>query len=300
MASVGISASNAEVATALSANFSIVQLLTLVFWVLLGLSVIDLGITIGRGFTRLVRKRFPFSAMTALVVFILLIHPSIIALIFWLTKDGFWLLDVLFSVMLLLSALVVGIARRWSAPTAAVFLTLSLATPVVVLGISMAFAEKDFTELLLKMTGIFPPTLLFVGLTTYNLFGMGVAFTGVDGRIIPKNARVLLYFGSLLLVVACMLFISNDLIAETNQLSLDFQKLINNLFALSALFLGIPYVVWMVWKRREMLVGSENDYTSPPRWEGLGRVSGRVWIALSLVLACACSCLLVVILYSLI
>jgi hypothetical protein len=300
MASVGISASNAEVATALSANFSIVQLLTLVFWVLLGLSVIDLGITIGRGFTRFVRKRFPFSAMTALVVFILLIHPSIIALIFWLTKDGFWLLDVLFSVMLLLGALVVGIARRWSAPTAAVFLTLSLATPVVVLGISMAFAEKDFTELLLKMTGIFPPTLLFVGLTTYNLFGMGVAFTGVDGRIIPKNARVLLYFGSLLLVVACMLFISNDLIAETNQLSLDFQKLINNLFALSALFLGIPYVVWMVWKRREMLVGSENDYTSPPRWEGLGRVSGRVWIALSLVLACACSCLLVVILYSLI
>lgn len=170
---------------------------------------------------------------------------------------------------------------------------------MVTLGLSMAFSGKDFTELLLKMTGFFPPTLLFVGLTTYNLFGMGVAFTGVDGRILPKRARLLLYFGTLFLVVACMLFLSNQRIAETNQLSLDFQNLINNLFALSALFLGIPYVVWMVWKRREMLIGLENDFSGPPRWPWLGRVPGPAWIALSLVLVCACSCLLVVILLGL-
>ena len=82
----------------------------------------------------------------------------------------------------------------------------------------MAFAGQDFAELLLKMTGIFPPLLLFVGLTTYNLFGMGVAFTGVDGRILPRRARVLLYFGTLILVVATMLFLSNERNAETNQL----------------------------------------------------------------------------------
>jgi len=297
--SVGTSATNAQVASSLSANFAIVMLLTLVFWVLLGLSVIDLGITIGRGFTRIARKILPFSALSALVVFVLLIHPAVVMLVFWLTRDGFLLLDVLFSTLLILGALVVWIARRWSGSTCAVFLILSLATPVLTLGISMAFVGQDFTQLLLEMTGIFPPTLLFVGLTTYNLFGMGVAFTGVDGRILPKRARVLLYFGTLLLVVACMLFLSNQRIAETNQLSLDFQNLINNLFALSALFLGIPYVVWMVWKRREMLIGLENDFSGPPRWVWLGRVPGPAWIALSLVLACACSCLLVVILLGL-
>lgn len=295
--SVGISATNSGVAIALSANFSILALLTFVFWGLLGLSVIDLGITIGRGFTRFVRKLLPFSAFSALIVFVLLVHPAVIALIFWLTQDGFWLLDVLFSILLILGALVLWVTRRWSASIGAVFLTLSLATPVVVLGLSMAFAGKDFTGLLLKMTGFFPPTLLFVGLTTYNLFGMGVAFTRVDGYTLPKRARVLLYFGTLLLVVACMLFMSNDRIAGTNQLSLDIQAWINNLFALSALFLGIPYVIWMIWKRREMLVGLDNEFSNPPRWVWLARVPGQALIAVSVVLACACSCLLVVILY---
>jgi len=296
--SVGISSANAQVAIALSANFSILMLLTLVFWALLGLSIIDLGMNIGRAFTRIFRKLLPFSTFSALVVFALLIHPAAVGLIFWLTRDGFWLLDVAFSVLLIPAALVFWIARRWSISTRAIFLTLSLAAPVVNLGLTLAFAGKDFTELLLKMTGLFPPTLLFVGLTTYNLFGLGVAFTGVDGRILPKRARVLLYFGTLILVVACMLFMSNQRIVETNQLSLDFQSLVNNLFAISALFLGVPYAVWMVWKRRDFLIGAEQDFLRPPLLPWLERVPRHVWIGLSLLMACACSSLLLVILYS--
>jgi hypothetical protein len=170
-------------------------------------------------------------------------------------------------------------------------LTLSLASPVVVLGLSMAFSGQDFAGLLLNMTGIFPPTLLFVGLTTYNLFGMGVTFTRMDGRILPRKARILLYFGTLLLVVACMLFTSNERVSATNELSL---------FALSALILGLPYLVWMVWKRREMLVGPGVEIDLPPRWTGLERIPRLAWMALALVLSCACSCLLVGILYALI
>jgi hypothetical protein len=299
--SFGTTPTNAKVAVALSANFSIVLLLAIVFWVLLGFTIIDLGIQIGRGFTRIARKCLPFSAFSALVVFVLLIHPAVAALVFWLTKDGFLLLDVLFSIVFIPGALILWITRHWSGSTGAVFLTLSLATPVVVLGISLAFSGHDFTELVLQMTGLFPPMLLFVGLTTYNLLGMGVAFTGVDGRILPKRARVLLYFGTLLLVVACMLFQSNERIAETNQLSLDVQNMINNLFALSALVLGIPYVVWMVWKRRELLIGPEKEFSGEEsRWLWLERVPGPAWLALSLVMACACACLLVGILYWLI
>jgi len=161
----------------------------------------------------------------------------------------------------------------------------------------MAFAGKDFTELLLKLTGLFPPMLLYIGLTTYNLFGMGLDFTGVDGRILPKRARVLLYFGTLLLVVACMLFLTNERFADTNLVSKDFQELTNSLFASSAFFLGIPYVIWVLWKRRELLIGLEKDYLSPPRWPWLGRVPRPAWIALSLVMACACTCLLMGILF---
>jgi hypothetical protein len=297
---IGMSANNAEVAISLSANFSIVLLLTLVFWVLLGLSIIDLGITIGRMFTRLFRKYLPFSTFSALVVFVLLVLPAATLLIFWLTDDGFWLLAVLISFLLILSAIILGIARRWSATSASVLLTLSLASPVLVLGLSMAFSGQDFTGLLLNMTGIFPPTLLFVGLTTYNLFGMGVAFTRVDGRILPRKARILLYFGTLLLVVACMLFTSNRRVSATNELVLDFQTMINNMFALSALVLGLPYLVWMVWKRRDMLVGPGAKMDLPPRWVALERIPRLAWMVLALVFSCACSVLLVVIIFALI
>ena len=288
--SVGTSATNAELASALSTNFGMVTLLTLMFWVLLSFSIIDLGIKIGRAFTRIARKTLPFPSFTGLIVFVLLIHPVVAMLVVWLTRDPLWSFDLPVSFVLLLGALVVWISRRWSASAAAVLLVLSVATPVVMLGLSMAFAGKDFTELLLKMTGLFPPTLLFVGLTTYNLLGMGVEFTGVDGRILPKRARVLLYFGTLLLVVACMLFVSNERIVETNQLPLDLQSFINTVIASSAFLLVIPYVVWMIWKRRELLTGPEKDFSSPPRWTWLERVPGPAWIVLSLVLACVCAC----------
>ena len=298
--SVGMAETNSDIAFALSGNFSIVLILTLVFWIVLGFSVIDLGIQIGRAMTRIGLRYLPSSVFSALIMFVLIIHPGVIALIFWLVRDGFLLLDFLFSILFIVGALVLWFARRWSRATSAVLLTLSLASPVVVLGLSMAFAGQDFTELLLKMTGIFPPVLLFVGLTTYNLFGMGVAFTGVDGRILPRRARVLLYFGTLILVVATMLFLSNERIVETNQLFVEVQPLINGLLALSALAFGIPYVIWMVRKRREAMIGPENDFSGSPRWVGLERISRQGWFALSLILACSCSCLLAGILFWLI
>jgi hypothetical protein len=80
--SVGTSATNAEVATGLSANSSGLLLLTAVFWALLGLSIIDLGIKTGRVFTRSARKILPFSTFSALIVFVLVIHPAVATLFF--------------------------------------------------------------------------------------------------------------------------------------------------------------------------------------------------------------------------
>jgi hypothetical protein len=298
--SFGASPTNASVAIALSANFGILMLLTIIFWVVLGLSIIDLGIKIGLVFTRIARKYLPVSVLNALVVFVLVIHPAVAFLVFWLSRDGFLLLDVIFSILVIPTSLALWITHRWSVPTRSIFLSLSLAIPVVVLGLSMAFTGGDFTELLLRMTGLFPPILLFVGLTTYNLLSMGVTLTSVDGRILSRRSRVLLYFGTLILVVACMLFLSNARIVSTNQPSMNIQGLINSLFALSALVLGIPYLVWIVWKRREMLIGMDMDFTSSPRWTWLDRLPGSTWLALSLVLACLSACLLIGIIYGLI
>jgi hypothetical protein len=297
--SVGTATAAAGFATTLASNFSIVLMLTLAFWVVLGLSTFDLGIRIGRSLARLGRRVLPLPAFSALTVFVLLVHPAVSALVFWLAQDGYWFLDLLFSFVLVLGALVVWLSRRWSGSSCAVLLCLSLASPVVILGISMAFVGQDFTQLLLQLTGIFPPTLLFVSLTTYNLLGMGVTFSNVDGRILPRRARLLLYFGTLILVVACMLFLSNVRDAATNQVQ-EIQGLINNLYALSAFYLGIPYLVWMLWKKREILTGPETAFKDPPRWSWLERLPAPVWFTLSLVFACSMICVVLIILYKLI
>ena len=294
--SVGTVATNAEVASALSANFGLVMLLTMAFWVLLGLTVTELGIKFGQTVTRLGRRLLPFPAFSALVVFVLLAHPAFAALIYQLAQDGFLLLDLAVSLILVIAALGIWITRRWSFTPAAVLLTLSLASPVLMFGVSLAFSGKDFTSFLLEVTGIFPPLLLFVGLTTFNLFGMGVTFTGVDGRVLPRRARVLLYFGILLLVVACMLFQSNERSVVTGQVG-GIQVLANSLFALSALGLGIPYLIWLAWKRQEELIGAEEEFAQAPRWRWLERMPKQAWLVIGVLMACACSCLLVVILF---
>ncbi len=93
---------------------------------------------------------------------------------------------------------------------------------------------------------------------------------------------------------------SNNRSAETHRLSQDIQSWINNLFALSAMFIGIPYVVWLVWKRREKLIGSDIDTSNPPSWAWLERFPKQAWMMAAVVLACACSCFLLVIIYFLI
>ncbi len=165
--SVGISATFSDMAVALSANFSMLQLLTFLFWVILGLSVIDLGITIGRWFSRIFWKHLPISAFNSLILFFLLAHPAVASLIFWLTQDGFLLLDIVFSVLIIIYALVVWLSHRWSAPNRAVIVTLSFATPVVSLGVSMAFGGQDFTGTSAKHDRHLPPNTVVC--RTYNL-----------------------------------------------------------------------------------------------------------------------------------
>ncbi len=295
---VGTAMTDSMIAASLVTNFYVIMLITLIFWVFLGLDIMNLGITIGRSLTIIARRFLPFPALSALTVFILLVHPAIVLSALTLTKNwGWWFVDLILSVPLVLGASFVWLMHRWNTAAAATFLSLSFASPVAFLGVSMAFNGSDVVELLLALTGIFPPLLLFVSLTTYNLMGTGVTFTGVDGRVMPRGARILLYFGTVILVVTFMLLISRERVVETKELALDVQGLINDLFALSGLFLGIPYVIWLVWKRREKVIGDEKAFTSPPRWTWLERIPAWVLLTLSLITACLLSCSFVAVLY---
>ncbi|MCJ7435387.1 MAG: hypothetical protein MUO77_18050, partial [Anaerolineales bacterium] len=58
--SVGFAETDAQVANSITANFSIILLLTLLFWAFLGLDIMNLGISIGRALTKIARRFLPF------------------------------------------------------------------------------------------------------------------------------------------------------------------------------------------------------------------------------------------------
>lgn len=274
----------------LAGTLNVLALLTLIFWVRLGLDAVELAVKVGRAVTVGLRRRLPEAALTALTILILLVRPALGALAIALTKDGFWGLDLLASGALIVWGAGLALTRRWSARASATLLALGLVSPVFALAVSLAFQGHDFTDLIVSAIGLFPPVLLFVALTTYNMIGFGVSFANVEGAAMPRRARVLLYFGMVILVTTFVLFFMNQRDAVTGEPDQSTQSLINNLFALSALALGLPYLGWMVWRRREDLIGADDEFAGEPRWAWLARVSSRVWLMLGAGVGLLCAC----------
>lgn len=295
--SAGMAESDSRIAEAMSANFAMLFLAAMGFWAFLGLGIVDLGVGFGKAFTVLAHKLLPSPALTALTIFTLLVHPAAVAILFGITLDGFWLFDYLFSIPLILAAIFAALTKRWTPKLRAILMALNLASPAIIFGLSLAFAGYDLTEWLLNLTGIFPPLLLFIGLTIYNLMSLGVKFTSIEGQTLNRVARILIYFGLLILAITFMLFQMNEKDAITHQTALDVQTTLNNALALGALALGIPYLGWLIWKKREDLIGAEAQFSAPPRWTWLERLPARFWLPLSLILSCLACCTLSGILY---
>lgn len=82
---------------------------------------------------------------------------------------------------------------------------------------------------------------------------------------------MLLYFGAVILIITFVLFSLNQRVVATGRLDEAEQVLINGLFAIVALLLGFPYLLWVVWKRRDELIGREADYGAIARHAVLTR-----------------------------
>ena len=84
-------------------------------------------------------------------------------------------------------------------------------------------------------------------------------------------------FGLSLLVIAFTVFFVNGRDAYSGEFSNLIQGMSDSLFALGAFFLGIPYMLWTIWKRPDDLAGAEQDF---PRKENTPKPRRSVlWIA---------------------
>ena len=194
----------------------------------------------------------------------MLLARPIISFALILNDGGWWGIDLLVSLLLASWALALRIRGRLSAPAASALLALSLVLPVLTLGWSQPFREADLTTAVFAVagatTGVLPAALLFVGLAAYDVLNFGAR---ADGRVMPRGRRVLIYFGVVLLVTGFTLFFLNARVVDTGQPDESLELLIDMPFVIGILFLGLPYLAWLVWQHRERLVGSERVSSAP-------------------------------------
>jgi hypothetical protein len=244
----------------LETALSFPQILSMPFWVLLGVEAVDAAATLARVLATRLQGWLREGWYKLLVFLVLLARPAVsFALV--LNDGGWWGIDLLVSLLLVLWALGLLLAGRLTARAASLFLAISLILPVLTLGWSQPFRQTDLTTVALSAAGVaanvLPAAFIFVGLAAYDVLNFGVRYANVDGRVMPRGGRVLMYFGVVLLVTAFTMFYLNARVVSTRQPAGSLNLLIDMPFTVGILFLGVPYLAWIVWRRREKLIGSE-------------------------------------------
>jgi hypothetical protein len=257
------------------------------FWTLLGIELANIAVGLARKtLVRLRRARWESTLRRVVILALcaqLLVEGLVVAVL------GISYQTLFFTINLSLATLlVVGptaglvLVRRWTNRAAATLLALNLALLVYSLGLFLILVVgKDFVEVALAATGLFPPILLFVFLTAYNVLNFGVVYANRESPSTPRTGRALLYLGAVILVCTYVLYME----IEGRQLS--WQGPAAKAYWDGALYLGLPYLVWLAWKRPQRLVGHGSDTTgtqpqSVTETFHTGELSGKQWAAAGL------------------
>lgn len=239
-------------------NAALIALFVLLypFVALLGLELVDAGINlVGLAVGRL--RRLPERAQRALPFWTLLLvwiaaarlpEPSPRAP---LAADVAWM-AVGLTVPFLLAALLLWLARRWSGRGAMMVLALWLAMVPIAYGVMLA-VQRDQT----LQAAAAPPVFLFASMFAYNTLSFGRRFAEGDSRVMPRDGRIPVYFGTILLLVSCALLRMNVRSLETGRIDRLMHDVVNALFYTGILAGGPVYLAWTAFKRPERLIGED-------------------------------------------
>lgn len=262
--------SREETAIGLDLALSFPQVLSIPFWLLLGVEATDIGITLARYVTVRLQRVLPGirRVSLALLGWLGIRAFAFSALVVASGEEdnfvGFWgVSELLVSLALLAAALVLTIpmlAGILGRRTIVTLLTLSLSTPIATLGMTTALLP-NLDPLGGALTaigvgaGILPAALLFVGVAAYDVMNFGIRYANVDGRLMPRTGRVLMYFGAVLLVAAYVMFYLNTEVVRTGEPHESLSLLIDVPFMAGVVFLGVPYLLWVLIRRPDRFAG---------------------------------------------
>jgi hypothetical protein len=261
-----VSGSVPRFARVLSDDFIWLWLLAIPFWIVLGFDVAEAAIKLVRFAVARLRRALSARALAALTLGVLLVRPVLSAAIVLGAmpveeQDASWFaLDFLASFPLLAWTAILGLRRRWTARAAATLLAVGLASPLISLGAAFAgrgLDVSDAADTALKVSGVAPPVLLFVLLTTYNVVKFGGRFVRREGPRSPRRVRALIYLGAMVLVAAFSMFMLSLQDVVPGQVRPRLDSFVDECFTVGVVFLGFPYLTYLAWRRRERLIGPE-------------------------------------------
>lgn len=275
--------SNSAIATYFAISISVVLILATFYWFYLAIDIAEVGVKVGRLVVNGARQLLSPQLARWLILVFLLFKPFFSFGLFGLTESLSLALDIFASLAPIVIAVVLLLVRRYSATAAYVLLSLSLTLSVMGVSLALAQGGSDFSSFILERTKLVSPIVIFVTLTIWDIASSGARFANNDGKILPRAGRIPLYAGALTLATTTTMFYT----AAHNPL---LQEMADNALLLGLAILGIPYILFVTWRRREMMIGS------PLREEeGLAlfrRMPRKAWaavVALAIVIAC-CGC----------
>jgi len=276
--------SNSAVASYFAISMNVVFILATLYWFYLSINIADIGVRVGRLVVKGIRQLLAPQLARWLILVFLLFKPLLSFGLFGLTEFMSLALDLYVSWLPVAVALVLLLLRRYSATAAYVLLSLSIILSVMSVGLALAQGGSDFASFILEQTGLVSPLISFVALTTWDMASSGARFANGDGKNLPRAGRLVLYAGALTLAATATLFYT----AAGNPV---LQEMADNVLLVGLALLGIPYILFVVWRRRERLIG-------PPVQEKEGltmlhRLPRAAWaavVAMAVALTC-CGCL---------
>lgn len=287
-----IALSGAQGTTGLVAAIIAASRLTIIlaipFGFVLSMEVAELGVFLGRSFTSAVRQRLgdqraPWVAVPVVALPLLLLVPCfiLIANIGWIRFSngplfavyGFLLWMALFSVLIAIVAAAIWLSGRWTLRSAATVQALVVALLIMLVCLAIGNTGKDLIELPLSAVAIFPPTFLFASVMAFNVLSLGARYCNRDSVRMPRQGRILAYFGLAVLVTSWVLVESNYMGVGTGKPEIDTGLVANRVISFGVLLVGFPYLLWIAWKHREHLVGESMIVSEPVRGGGKALLS---------------------------
>ncbi len=256
-----------SVAAAIDTSFTVTNFMVMPWWFFSGLTLVHIALNLGHTLMIALRRLLPNSLLRIAALFVVLVHPTVVLFATAFSPDttslpDFFIalfIDGVLALPLMLLLLVLAIGRRWNTKNAAMLLTLSSALPFFSAGFTLALKGTELfnlIEITAERANTVAPTLIFVGLMAYNVLSMGSAFANRDGQFAPRSGRALLGLGAAILITSGALFSAQTRDA-TGALNEDFKSAVDAFFTLGVFFLGLPYLVWTIWKHRERLSGDD-------------------------------------------